>query len=248
MTRSTVSTALSAAAEKHLGSYALAAAAGMGALTSAEVAHAAVQSFSYAPQVLTAQGGGNTSAAFQLFTNGPTLTVKNFVSNSFVPVGAQASHGLALLGGAYATNLAGGAAISAGRTFTTVTANSRFGGDRQIGYYGSFSPMVNTGNFVNKTGYLGFKFTDPTKSTQTDFGWVRIGENYNQTQLTIYAAAYDNSGLGLLAGTTTTVPESTSVGLLAAGACGLGLWRRQSAQRRAVRGRSGGAEVAATVA
>ena len=55
MTRSTVSTVLSAAAEKHLGSYALAAAAGAGALTAAQVGHAAVLSFTYNNEVLQPQ-------------------------------------------------------------------------------------------------------------------------------------------------------------------------------------------------
>ena len=140
------------------------------------------------------------------------------------------------------TNLTAGAAISAGRTFT------KFGGYSAIGATNlSKSKGLSTshrGNFINKTGYLGFEFTDPNNAAQTDFGWVRIGENAHQTALTIFSAAYDNTGAPILAG---AVPESTSVGLLAAGACGLGLWRRQAAQRRAARGRTGAAGAAGPV-
>ena len=131
---------------------------------------------------------------------------------------------------------------SAQRPITFVGAGSNKIGFKSVSYGVT---LANRGNFIGKTGYIGFGFPDPTKASQTDFGWAEFSESGNQATLTLINAAFDNTGAAIRVG---DVPESTSVGLLAAGACGLGLWRRQAAQRRIARGRGSAAGVAATVA
>lgn len=227
MNRSTP-TALSAASEKHLTTYAAAALAGATVLTAAQVAQAGILTFTFGPQVLT---GTNTLQKFQLFPNGPTLDIISRTGSSrAIGVFPDNLKTLPITGGiptsgsrAYAANLAKGAAISAGKTFL---ANASFA---DIAHY-SFQRYPSF--FRNQTGYVGFKFTDPNISTQTDFGWVRIGVNQTETQLTIFSAAYDNTGASITAGQTGAVPEPGSLGLLAGGAGCLAAWRLRKAKRR----------------
>ena len=222
---------LSAAAEKHLGSYALAAAAGIGALTSAQVAHAAI--------VLTLDAGQSitNNGTLSLFANGgPALTESltasrfGFYSPNFIYAHHAGVANLNVLGaGAYANNLTLNTTVSANAT-TFIGAGANRIGFRSVssGYL-----IANNGNFSGRTGYIGFSFTDPTTSTQTDYGWAQITESGNQATLTLVNAAYDNTGAAIKTGqTAATVPEPGSLGLLAGGAGCLAAWRLRSRKRK----------------
>lgn len=79
-------------------------------------------------------------------------------------------------------------------------------------------------------GYLAFKFFD---GVGTAYGWVRFrmdGEPGNSFQLLDYA--YGAAGDKVFTGQK-VIPEPGSLGLLAIGAAGLLLWRRQRAKTAA---------------
>jgi hypothetical protein len=101
-------------------------------------------------------------------------------------------------------------------------------GGARIGAYNFVSSGLqrNYGFFHGQTGYLGFKFTDPTNSAVTDYGWAEITESANQNTLTLVNAAYDIGG-PILAG---QVPEPGSLALLASGAGCLAAWRLRRAK------------------
>jgi hypothetical protein len=99
-------------------------------------------------------------------------------------------------------------------------------------YYLSHRPN----NFSHE--FLLFKFQDSTQGNAVRYGWVDVSlsnGNLNSTdgpQLTIWSYAFDTSGAQLAAG---SVPEPTSVSLLALGALALGArgvrsWKRSRPQ------------------
>jgi hypothetical protein len=81
------------------------------------------------------------------------------------------------------------------------------------------------------TGYVGFRFND---GGGFQYGWARIkmdsGAPLNNFTLVSYA--YGDLGTPVVAGQT-AVPEPGSLGLLAIGAAGVLLWRRQRAKAAA---------------
>ena len=215
------SSALSHTTEKRLSAYGLAAVAGIGAVTAAQVAQAAI-----------VQGNTGTLTAgnspFTLFAGGPQLTLFSFSDSGSRrrSVGGASTASLQTVGN-FASNLSKGSMIGpngGSRTPTDLASTS------DIGRYSHGSAR---GYFVNTKGYLGFSFTDPNNSGQTDYGWARIVENSSLSQLTIDGDAYDNTGSPIAAG---AVPEPGSLGLLAGGAAALAAWRLRTAKRKEAAG------------
>ncbi len=63
-------------------------------------------------------------------------------------------------------------------------------------------------------------------ASNTHFGWVRLEVDADNAVYTVIDAAYeDTPGLAIEAGSLVSIPEPSSLGLLAAGALGLSLYR-----------------------
>lgn len=100
---------------------------------------------------------------------------------------------------------------------------------------GGFSPA----SFSNK--YLSFEFADTTAGNAMRYGWIEVSLQNGAASsgypvLTITEWAYDNSGVEIATGQTTSVPEPCSASLLAIGALALGAkgirnWRRNGPQQ-----------------
>jgi hypothetical protein len=79
------------------------------------------------------------------------------------------------------------------------------------------------------TGYMGFEFDI---SGEPHFGWAQL------TVLSIHGVTVDSefynpvANQGIPAGETTSIPEPATLGLLALGFFGLGMWRKRQAARR----------------
>jgi hypothetical protein len=82
-----------------------------------------------------------------------------------------------------------------------------------------------------QTGYIGFRF-DPNgvAGVQTWYGWMHISAGSDSSPFangTVIDWAYDNTGTGIQVG---SVPEPSSIALLAMGAVGLLALRRSRAK------------------
>jgi hypothetical protein len=83
---------------------------------------------------------------------------------------------------------------------------------------------------AGQTGYIGFAFDpDNVAGSQTYYGWARfsVGDNAS-TNGAVVDWAYDTTGAAIPAG---SVPEPTSLGLLAMGTVGLLTLRRRTANK-----------------
>lgn len=119
-------------------------------------------------------------------------------------------------GGTNFFNLAPGTLISAASTFAT--GSSTFGGANPL--------ALNSSNNI-----FGFRFTNEALGNQVQFGWIRISlaaTSAGQPR-TVVEYAYENTGLGIAAG---AIPEPTTfalLGVMAAGALGVRVWRKGKA-------------------
>lgn len=130
-------------------------------------------------------------------------------SAAFQPVRASTSNMSAVL------NLAAGTLVDATSTFSTGEAGS----DSHMG-----SSLV---QFAPGTdGYIGFKFTTDSNAGPY-YGWMRVALTYNSSGAFIRDWAFDDTGLGLNAGSLIAVPEPGRALLLGIAGIGIVLRRRR---------------------
>jgi hypothetical protein len=226
MARSTSST-LPAASEKQLSGYASAAFLGIGVLSGARVADAQIVTTTDPDQMIIDNGSIYLFAGAGFAANtGPELTLEFGRTSSRYYERVGGVKNLNVLGGAsyFAKNFTKGSTIGPAAGTFLGSGNARIG----VRIISSSGANSDNGNFHGRTGYLGFKFTDPKNSAVTDYGWAEIAEGANQNTLTLVNAAYDIGGT-IIAG---QVPEPGSLALLAAGAGCLAAWRLRSSRQR----------------
>lgn len=120
----------------------------------------------------------------------------------------------------------GGPHVGTGSTYfnlavgTLVSGASTFSGTGTSTISGT-TPL----NFNSNNNYVGFRFINEANSNQVHYGWMRIalGASASAQPRAIVEYAYES-----VAGQGITVPEPTSIGLLAMGAGGLITRRRRS--------------------
>lgn len=220
---------------KSLAAYvAAASAAGVGALALTQVAEAKVV-YTATNVVLT------TPLAIDLNHDGITDFTLNFgagYEHSFFLDITPKVTGNAVRGTGSAACGFFGVPVGAGENFTA--ENSYFGnGVRMAGFFG-YGISTSFGPWANKTNrYLGFKFLI---NGQVHFGWARVTVTNELRNVVLTGYAYETeantaiieghtSGPSVSAVAPTALlapaPRPSSLGLLARGADGLSMWRRQ---------------------
>jgi PEP-CTERM motif len=133
------------------------------------------------------------------------------VSNEF--------RGVAVGGFRYPSNLGPGVNVSSGAFVAHSGVN--FATLAYKGGYGN-SQWLSKG-----TGFIGFKFTS---FGGTEYGWAQLTmDGAPENSFTLKDFAWADPGTPIFTGETAVVPEPGTLGLLAVGAVGLLLWRRQRA-------------------
>lgn len=113
-----------------------------------------------------------------------------------------------------ANSLAYVSALNAGFTVDASSVGPSFFGSMA---YGASNPNAQFNTASNK--FLGLSFAS---GANVYYGWVRVSINNAAGTFTVHDWAYENSGAGIQTG---AVPAPGALGLLAAGASGLGLMR-----------------------
>lgn len=173
--------------------------------------------------VVVGSGAGDITVANGVYsgTLGTTGTLVAAVLNAGTSASVIGNAVVAVIGGSvagyqvgaypYASNVAFGANIS--------TANFGIGTSTATMAYGNSG-----GQFLDTGGFVAFQFNGGTQ-----FGWARFsllnGTPVNEYVLEEYA--YGMVGEAVTVGQTTSVPEPTSLGLLALGAVGVMANRRR---------------------
>lgn len=159
------------------------------------------------------------------------ITLSNFVYTNGNYMGAFVNYFPGRLVGftasySYVSNLAPGASIDLA---STTAPGTNFVGSMA---YGAQNPAA---QFNNVTGaFFGFSFPS---GANTFFAWMRVDINQALGTFRVVDFAYESTpNTGILAGAgVAAVPEPATfaLGLLAAGATGVGIYRRQRAKKAA---------------
>ena len=161
-----------------------------------------------------------------------------FKYNRVFAIGATATTGSVL--DAQTSNQVGNtASLSTGTLVNGASPFHQYGALAQH-FYSSGGAVYNYGNFQKAgTQYLGFDFKN--SAGNTEYGWMSVTFNTTAyaagtSALTVTGIAYDNTGLPVRIGSLVAVPEpgAMALGCLAAGAVGLGFWRRKRAETASV--------------
>lgn len=163
--------------------------------------------------------GQGTSLALNLDGDGFTdLTLKNYVFGNGNYMGAYVNFSPGLLAGftgnglAYVSNLAPNTLIGPGNVGPSFYGSMA---------YGAQNPNAQFNNVTG--GLIGFSFP---ASGNTYYGWVRVNVTQATGIFTVVDYAYQSQPATAIAAG--AIPEpSVTLGLLAAGAAGLGIYRRR---------------------
>ena len=141
----------------------------------------------------------------------------------------------------YALNLSKGAAVG-----KISSISSQFGDGLLASQYRYFysdtsnktstSVLLEYGDFVNTTGYIGFRFADATPDLK--YGWMKLRVDFDaqtpKATVTLYEWAYDDTGAAINVGDTgdgggnsVASPATPLLTLLGLGAMGLTHYRRR---------------------
>lgn len=118
-----------------------------------------------------------------------------------------------------ASNYAYASSLAAGFLIDSASVGPSFFGSMA---FGASNPNAQFNNAQN--AFLGLSFAT---GGGTRYGWVRLSIDNSAGTFTVHDWAYENSGAGIHAG---AVPAPGALGLLAAGATGLGILRGRKRQ------------------
>ena len=142
------------------------------------------------------------------------LLLKNYVFGGGNYQGASVNFFPGKLMSFNANGLSYASALNAGVTVSSSSVGPSFFGSMA---YGGANPNAQFNNASNK--YLGLSFAS---GANTYYGWVRVSLSNATGSFMVHDWAYENSGDSIQTG---AVPAPGALGILAAGASGLGLLR-----------------------
>lgn len=170
-----------------------------------------------------------------------TFALDNSAEIRFAHVRTASGAGLALfrIQGAAFSNVFRGVANNGFRYPSMLGPNVNVSAGAFVAHNGGyFATLAYKGGYTGSqwlstgTGFIGFKFSSPQG---TEYGWAQLtmDEGAPGNAFTLKDFAWADPGTPIFTGETTAVPEPGSISLLATGAVGLLLWRRQRANAAA---------------